>query len=80
LAAADDLDDFVDVVDRDLEAVEDMLAGLRGLEVELGPPDDDLVRWSMKCCSSSLSAITLGWPCTSARLMTPKVDCIGVCL
>ena len=41
--AADDLDHLVDVVDGDLEALEDVLPGLRGIEVELGPPDDDLV-------------------------------------
>ena len=43
LRAPDDLDDLVDVVDRDLEAFEDVLPGLGGVEVELGPPDDDLV-------------------------------------
>ena len=43
LRLADDLDDFVDVVDRDLEPIQDVLAGLRGVEIELGPPDDDLV-------------------------------------
>ena len=41
--APDDLDDLVDVVDGDLEAFEDVLPRLRRLEVELGPPDDDLV-------------------------------------
>ena len=43
LRLLDDLDDFVDVVDRDLEAVEDVLPGLGRVEIELGPPDDDLV-------------------------------------
>ena len=41
--AADDLDHLVDVVDGDLEAFEDVLALLRRVEVELRPPDDDLV-------------------------------------
>ena len=43
LGAADDLDDLVDVVDRDLEALEDVLPGFGRVEVVLGPPDDDLV-------------------------------------
>ncbi len=43
LRLPDDLDDLVDVVDRDLEAVEDVLPSLRRVEIELGPPDDDLV-------------------------------------
>ena len=40
LRLLDDLDDFVDVVDRDLEALEDVLPGLGRVEVELGAPDD----------------------------------------
>jgi hypothetical protein len=43
LRPADDRDHLVDVVDGDLEALEDVLALLRLGEVELGPPDDDLV-------------------------------------
>ena len=43
LGLPDDLDDLVDVVDGDLEAVEDVLPRLRRVEIELGPPDDDLV-------------------------------------
>ena len=41
--APDDLDHLVDVVDGDLEALEDVLPRLRGVEVELGAADDDLV-------------------------------------
>ena len=39
-----------------------------------------LCRWSMKCTSISRSAMTFGTPSTSARKITPKVDCICVCL
>ena len=39
---ADRLDDRVEVVERDLEALEDVGPGARLLEVELGPPADDL--------------------------------------
>ena len=41
--AADDLDHLVDVVDGDLEPLEDVLARLGGVEVELGAPGDHLV-------------------------------------
>ncbi len=41
LRGANDLDDRVDAVDRDLEAVEDVLALERLVEVELRAPDDD---------------------------------------
>ncbi len=51
----DDLDDFVDVVHRDLEAVEDVLPGLGRVEVELGPPNDHLVAVRDECSSSSFS-------------------------
>ena len=37
-------------------------------------------RCSRKCCSISRSGITLGTPPTRASMMTPKVDCIWVCL
>ena len=40
---ADDLDHLVDVVDGDLEAIQDVLPGLRRVEIELGAPGDDLV-------------------------------------
>ena len=39
---ADRLDDRVEVVERDLEALEDVGPGARLAEVELGPPPDDL--------------------------------------
>ena len=81
LGAADDLDHLVDVVDGDLEALEDVLPGLGGVEVELGAPDDDLV--PVRRCTGgacSFRFITFGAPLTSASMMTPKVDCIEVCL
>src|SRR5262249_20357546 len=43
LRLLDDLDDFVDVVDGDLETLQDMLASLGGVEIELGAPNDHLV-------------------------------------
>ena len=43
LGRANDLDDRVDVVDRDLEAFEDVLALERLVEVELRAADDDFV-------------------------------------
>ena len=43
LRLLDDLDDFVDVVHRDLQAVEDVLPGLGRVEIELGAPNDHLV-------------------------------------
>ena len=42
-ARADDLDHLVDVVDGDLEALEDVLALERLVELELRAPHDDLV-------------------------------------
>ena len=43
VGAADDLDHLVDVVDGDLEALEDVLALERLVELELRAPDDDFV-------------------------------------
>ena len=43
VGGADDLDDRIDVVDGDLEAIEDVLALTRLVDVELRPPDDDFV-------------------------------------
>ena len=40
---ADDFDDLVDVVDRDLEPVEDVLPRLRRIEIELRAPGNDVM-------------------------------------
>ena len=70
--------DLVDVVDGDLEALEDVLPRLGGVEVELGAPDDDLVAVVDEVLEQSPSGAS-PWaaPLTSASMMTPKVDCIG---
>jgi hypothetical protein len=40
---ADDTDDLVQVVEGDQEALEDVRPGLGLVQLELGPPDDDLL-------------------------------------
>ena len=66
---ADRLDDRVEVVERDLEALEDVRPGARLAEVELGPAPDDLaavvdVVLRGRCLSGSV----WGWPSTRASM------------
>ena len=81
LRLADGLDDRVEVVERDLEAFEDVRPRARLVELELGAPADDLapvleVVHEHAACSGSVC----GWPSTSASMFTLNASCIGVCL
>ena len=84
---ANDLDHRVDVVDGDLEALEDVLALERLVELELRAPDDDLVPVRDVVLEHLLERHDLRHEAaascasgTSASMMTPNVDCIAVCL
>ena len=78
---ADRLDDRVEVVERDLEALEDVGPGARLAEVELGPPPDDLAAVvDVVLRGRAFSGSVWGWPSTSASMFMLNASCIGVCL
>jgi len=76
----DELDHFVDVVDGDLQAFEDVLAVLGALQLELGAQRDDGVAVLDEVLEQLEQVSSRGVPSTSASMMAPKVCCICVCL
>jgi hypothetical protein len=77
---ADGLDDRVEVVEGDLEALEDVRPGARLAEVELGPAPDDLAPMVEVVDEHARSGSVCGWPSTSASMFMLNASCIGVCL
>ena len=78
---ADGLDDRVEVVEGDLEALEDVGPGARLPEVELGPAADDLAAVvDVVAGGRVLSGSVWGWPSTSASMFMLNASCIAVCL
>jgi hypothetical protein len=79
-ALADDADDVVQMVERDLVSEQDVLA-VAGLgEEECGAPADDLDAVLEKARMAASSGSSLGWPLCTARKIMEKDSCIWVCL
>ena len=91
LARANDLDDFVDVVERDAVAFEQVRALFGLAQVVARARDDDVLAVRDENSSICLSERTRGSIATepscagaptgtSASMLKPKLDCSGVCL
>ena len=78
LGGADQLDDLVDIGDRDGEADQHMGAVARLAEQNLVRRDTTSSRKAMKALSRSFSVITSGRPPSSATMLAPNDDCSGV--
>ena len=78
---ANDLDDRVEVVERDLVAEQNVLALAGLVEQERGAAADDVDAMIYKrpdCIWSRGSSF--GWPLCTARKIMLKLSCIDVCL
>ena len=80
LRSANQLDHFVEVIERDLEAFEDMGPGLGLAQLELGPAPDDFAAELDEVLETSSRLSTFGRPPAIASMMMPNVVCSGVCL